>query len=344
MERRLSCSKQYYEFCQDVAESEQNLNYPHLQRCYDRGDGNRVLMVDTRDKIAGTHSYTDCVHGWKPTLKESSFHSSIAGPTYAMKYFDETMRKEDIAPEYAWAILENKNGISPDLLLGPSVVIDAYNGDFIHSYGHARISYPLTGVIVIKSTNKGFEWDNITINGKVIFKDMTLQDVSFRDVDFSASNIEFDNVHFDTVDFHGAKMTHWPFKGSCSMNNVRGLIYSQHSWPIDLADANSLVLRAISLLNRYVFIGQNTDIRNVIIEGVDLTGIDITGINGRGIGVATLPNEYEQAVGYIKHVDDSWEDIQLQRESISNIIDYEPFTHASSWVTLFNSIPFNRVR
>jgi hypothetical protein len=170
LERRLSCSNQYYEFCQVVAESEQNLNYPYLQRCYDRGDGNRVLMVDTRDKIAGTHSYTDCVHGWKPTLKESSFHSSIAGPTYAMKYFDETMRKEDIAPEYAWAKIKKKNGISPDLLLGPSVVIDAYNGDFIHSYGHARISYPLSGEIIIKSTNKGFEWTILPSKEKLFSK------------------------------------------------------------------------------------------------------------------------------------------------------------------------------
>ena len=197
IKKKLECSSLYIDFCERVADNEDVTEYPWLQECYDRS--NRVLMVDPRDEVAGTHSFTGCTHDSAvPDFTESTFHNTLAGPTYAMKYFDIETKNKAIPAGYAWGTLGYGED-APEILLGPSVVIDVSKTSYLKEYGKPMEKYMYTKY-TITSVTRGFDWEDILIlNGEVIFEDLTLKDVTFYDIDFTIMNIRFKNVVFEML-------------------------------------------------------------------------------------------------------------------------------------------------
>ena len=338
--RGIECSKQYVAFCDKVSDNEDTTEYKYLQECYDRGIGNRVMMIDQRDAIEGTHAFSDCTHGYFPDLSLSTFKNTVAGPTYALKFFPKEEQILSLGDKYTWGSLREINQRSPHILLGPGVNIytSSSKQEFITKYGDARIKYEVEDdEYYVVDTVSNFVWDNtITLVGRIIFEG-TLKEAVFRDVDFRLFNLTFQNVVLKDVDFNGATIDEDTFGDNVTVSSARGSFN---------VTSNSVVENLTTVTNSWghrILIGETTtNIENINLNNVTLDATYASTLVGRSIGQPRLvPNTYKQMQGYIY----SGAVIQhIYRQHNEDKIIKLPFSSHSSWKQYVQDIPFNRVR
>ena len=326
---KLECSRQMWEYGQATAKHTNNSFYPHLQKTYFMK--HRVVMVDPRDEIAGAHSFSDCTHGWEPSLRGAKFNNVRAGPSRAHHRFNDINKNRLLPDGYSWAELENDNAMQ--LLLGPGVEISKIDDmNVTNEFYTDKIPFSIGNqyyfVFGITNVYRGFDASSIIFVGDstLHFKHLTLKDCSFLGVNFELptagrEHFKFTNVSFENVNWHLSSMHKlWlEAQSFTSMKYVRGAVKIYNLGSTEIMSMHNFSFRPSSS-GYHTVVSNYMDVDNILLGKLDLGDFTPIDIQGRALTDAlNIPGYTYNAGFFVKQNIRELNDLHMSKRSVKRL-------------------------